>query len=194
MGKKEKIIFLILIVMIVIVTLIVFSIKTLKKNSNNEANIVSNNSGSANIKNNDRSNGNTNTSQNFISYKDVNKNEINLNEVDFENSDYIFYHEEQAAEVPYSREHLNNYKFNIENVPENVLNLIADRNEFYLTIKEFIYKNGLVSTTKAEYVKYDFNQEENNIVIYFNLNDILSTKLKTKVNLNNNSIEVSIMK
>lgn len=89
------------------------------------------------------------------------------------------------AGVEYSTDHLKNFEFKVINVDNKVKNLIPQYDMFTFKMKEYLYLNGLVQASTAEFV--DFESNDNNIIIKFKLNNPKQTIVTAKINLQDNT-------
>ena len=120
--------------------------------------------------------GNVNISNMNIVQENITSNDVQLDDnetgeenIDYDNTDYIFEHEEETGEENYTREHLKEFNFNIDNIPSDITQYINNMEEFNNRIKEYVYLNGLVDASYAKYDKYEINDGE--ILIIYNLNN-----------------------
>lgn len=85
------------------------------------------------------------------------------------------------AGVEYSTNHLKNYEFQVINVDIHVKNIIPEYDTFTLKMKEYLYLNGLVQASVAEFL--DFKRDNTNIILTFKLNNPKRTIVTAKINL-----------
>ena len=138
----------------------------------------------------------TNSSQNEVNSEtntnsNITNNTSSSNQIDYASSDYIFYHEDETGNVQYNREQLNNFEFEITNIPDVVKSYIDDMNEFTLVVKEYVYKNGLITATVADFERYQVQQENNRLGVILKLNNESENKLLVIVNINMQTMIVS---
>ncbi len=126
---------------------------------------------------------------NEVENNEVGNNEVNSNEIDYNDTDYLFYNEDESGDGKYSREQLNNFDFEIDDIPEEIKNYIKDKEEFNIKVKEYTYKKGLVDASHATFETYEM-QEENKLLITFELDDEYKTKIFIRININNNSMQI----
>lgn len=172
--RKNRTIISLLIILLTIITLIIlfFIFRLLNlKNTKDENDIATN-----------------------TKISDINNTSTNSNtteEIDYENSDYIFYHEGETGNVKYSREHLDKFEFSINGISDDVLNYIEDVEEFNIEIKEYIYLNGLVKNTSCELTKYEIRENENRIGFLFKLDKDDKIQLLVILDLEDDSLEIT---
>ena len=133
----------------------------------------------------------------------INKNTINntddnrvaLNE-QFNQEFDIFNDAEQQAEIPYRDEYLNNFEFEIKNIPDEILEKIPDKDKFDKEIKKFVYLEGLVRATEANYYDYALAEDiqSNKIAIRFSLNNVEKNLLLVVMNMKTGELDISNMK
>lgn len=88
----------------------------------------------------------------------------------------------QEGGKEYSTDELNNFEFNIINLDNSIKEKI-NYNKFIISLKEYIYINGLVQADKAKYI--NSYEEGNEISILFELNDDKNTNLIAIINISN---------
>lgn len=135
--------------------------------------------------------------------KIINKNSINgttdnvENNIEEFNEKFDIYNDtEQEAEVPYRDEYLDNFDFEIKNIPDEILAKIPNKDNFDKEIKKFVYLKGLVEATEANYYDYAFAEdlESNKIAIRFSLNNVEKNLLLIVLNMKTGELEISNMK
>lgn len=151
----------------------------------NNTNLINNNTNTANQTIDNVINGN------ILNNNSITSGNVTNNQINDEDTNYVFYNEEETATNEYNRERLNNFEFEVIGIPDSVKSYITDINEFNITIKEYVYLHGLVEATSAEFQKYQIQEETNRLGIVLRLNDSNSVSLLVIVNLNDQSIEVS---
>ena len=159
-----KMFIIILCISLVIILLVLYRLVDLKKNNSN---IPENNNKNISIQENLSIN-----------------NEI----IDLENNDYIFYFEDETGNAKYSEEQLDNIEINVD-IPEKILKLILNKEEFYLKIKEYIFLNGLVNSTEIKYQRMEEIKDKSLMKLYFILNNSDKDTFSLVINLNTNNIE-----
>lgn len=158
--KKTKIIgffIFLLIICLVIILLFIANLTILKKNSSNV-----NNYENKNIENENVDNESTTNNNSYING--------------------ILSVEEEVGGVEYSREHLNNFEFELKGITNEISKYIEDSDEFYIQVKEYIYKNGLVDATSAEVQKYEYQESTSRLGIVFKLDNPKEDKIRVIVN------------
>lgn len=100
--------------------------------------------------------------------------------------DEIWNFREGGAE--FTIDELNNITIEITNLDNNIKNKI-NYNKFYTSMKEYIYKNGLIQASKAECI-YS-NQNDNKFTLQFRLNDNNKTILNVIINTDDYNYEFS---
>ena len=108
--------------------------------------------------------------------------------IDCDNTEYIFEHEEETGDEKYTKEQLNNFNFNIDNVPNDISQYIEDSEEFNIKIKEYVYLNGLVDASLAKYAEYEITDDK--ILIIYNLNNQEKTNLYVSINIANKNSQI----
>lgn len=93
------------------------------------------------------------------------------------------------AGVEYSTEHLKNFKFEVINVDSNVKSKIPYYDTFIFKIKEYLYLNGLVQASTAEFVNFESNSTS--MILKFKLNNPKQTIVTAKINLQDNTYTFS---
>ena len=172
MSGRKIIIFLIVLLVILMFIIILTSNKINKENK------YINTSSSNNSRENEQNvNNETNSIENTAT-----------EDIDYNNSDYIFDYEQENGEARYTKETIDSLEFKIEGMPDEVLNYINDINEFEYKVKEYIYLNGLIDASVASYKEYEIMEEENGICITFSLNNENQTIMDVTINLEDNSL------
>lgn len=197
--NKKMVIGSLIVVLIILLIIIVICVKSDNKNLEdaNETNeeILNNVNESALNEVNENTNTdvlkNTNTTTNTNSSKSSNtvENTSTDTENTVEDEDYIFYNEGETGTAQYSRDQLNNFEFNL-NISSEASQYISDYDEFYITIKEYIYKKGLVDADTAEMEKYEYDQSNGRVGIVLKLNNENEDKILAVYFTNNGTTEV----
>lgn len=171
MSKKSTYLKALIILLVIIFVILIFIILNIKKENKTSTEKEKNNVNSA-----------TNNTKNNIE--------------EFNEEFDIFNDTEQQAEVPYSDEQLDNFEFEIKNIPDEILEKIPNKDNFDKEIKKFIYLKGLVKATEANY--YDSalaeDLESNKIAIRFSLNNVEKNLLLIVLNMKTGELEISNMK
>lgn len=100
--------------------------------------------------------------------------------------DEIFEQEESGAE--YTSEELDNIEFELKNLDSNIKEKIK-YNKFELSLKEYIYKKGLIQASYGTYISS--TESENQIIIKIKLNDTKNTTITAIVDTNDYTYEFS---
>ncbi|MBR2705586.1 MAG: hypothetical protein IKG14_00865 [Clostridia bacterium] len=87
---------------------------------------------------------------------------------------------EKGGTVEYSREILNHFDLKIIGTSEIKKKANVDEEKFYIDMKEYLYKNGLVKATEAKYKDYESNNQFT--IISYELNDENRTTVFVKIN------------
>ena len=119
--------------------------------------------------------------------KENTKNEIKTEDTAINNTSYIngiLSVEEEVGGVEYSREYLNNFKFEIKGMTNDISKYINDVDEFFILIKEYVFKNGLVDATYAEVERYEYQESTSRLGIIFKLDNTDEDKIRVIVNPN----------
>ena len=99
-----------------------------------------------------------------------------LNDEDFD--DDIEYVNESGVE--YDSSQLNNFDFQLINIPQEFEDENIDLEAVNIKVKEYLYKKGLVTATIGEVS--DYKSTDNNIQFTVDLNDEKNTKIKITIN------------
>ena len=83
----------------------------------------------------------------------------------------------------YSRKELDNINFEISGINNTLKNKI-NYDEFVINMKEYIYLNGLIQATKAEYL--NSKEKDSEITIQFRLNDNKGTIVTAVIDKDSN--------
>lgn len=94
----------------------------------------------------------------------------------------------QEGGAEYTQDELKNINFEIIDLDNSIINKIK-YDQFIISMKEYIYINGLIQANKAEYISS--RQEDNKITIQFRLNDTNKTIITAIVNINDYTYEFS---
>lgn len=89
----------------------------------------------------------------------------------------------QEGGAEYSRKELDNINFEISGINNTLKNKI-NYDEFVINMKEYIYLNGLIQATKAEYL--NSKEEDSKIAIQFRLNDNKGTIVTAVIDKDSN--------
>lgn len=162
MNWKKLLIFLILFLVFFMIILIITIQNLLKPNEEDEQNNINKTNIISNISSDDT--------------------------IDYNESDYIFEHEEETGDVQYNKEQLNNFEFTIS-MPDEVWEHVPNTEDFNMSMKEYIYLNGLVDATEADFRGYNIQEDTNILTIMFELNNFDKVEFKVEINLNNNQIQ-----
>lgn len=92
---------------------------------------------------------------------------------------------EKGGPVEYTEEILEHFELRITGISEIKKIVNINEEKFTIDMKEYMYKNGLVSATEAKYKEYEINNQF--IVISFELNDKKKTTVFAKINENDNT-------
>ena len=80
------------------------------------------------------------------------------------------------------------FDFEIKDIPDEINKRLENPNEFYLKVKSFAYKKGLVEGSQASVKRYEIN--DNVLKVRFNLNDPDETRIIAIVDLINNKYDL----
>lgn len=181
--KKTRLIGVIIFILIIALTIVLFFIAnlTILKTDNqvDTNNIVSNQI-------NDNVNSvNQNVSVNSTNNTNVNENIQNSvseeNTVNNTDTNDVFYNTEETGTVKYSENQLNNFSFEIKGITDEDLKYINDVDNLNLTVKEYVYKHGLVDATIGEVQKSEYQESTNRLGIILKLNNPNEDKLRVIV-------------
>ena len=92
---------------------------------------------------------------------------------------------EKGGPVEYTNEILEHFELKITGISEIKKIVSINEEKFTMDMKEYMYKNGLVSATQAKYKEYEINNHF--IIISFELNDNKKTTVFAKINENDNT-------
>lgn len=177
--KKTRligVIIFILVIALIIVLFFIANLTILKTDNQVDNNIVSNQ-----IKDNANS-VNQNVSINSTNNTNVNENIQNSvseeNTVNNTDTNDVFYNTEETGTVKYSENQLNNFSFEIKGITDEDLKYINDVDNLNLTVKEYVYKHGLVDATIGEVQKSEYQESTNRLGIILKLNNPNEDKLR----------------
>lgn len=86
------------------------------------------------------------------------------------------------AGVEYDSSQLDNFEFQLTNIPQEFENENIDIEALTMKVKEYLYKKGLITATIGEIIDYENNNE--NIELIIELNDNKNTQIKITINKN----------
>ena len=86
------------------------------------------------------------------------------------------------AGVEYDSSQLDNFEFQLTNIPQEFENENIDIEALTMKVKEYLYKKGLITATIGEIINYENNNE--NIELIIELNDNKNTQIKITINKN----------
>lgn len=183
--KKTRLIGVIIFILVIALTIVLFFIAnlTILKTDNqvDTNNIVSNqindnvNSVNQNVSVNSTNNTNTNVNENI-------QNSVSEeNTVNNTDTNDVFYNTEETGTVKYSENQLNNFSFEIKGITDEDLKYINDVDNLNLTVKEYVYKHGLVDATIGEVQKSEYQESTNRLGIILKLNNPNEDKLRVIV-------------
>lgn len=190
--KKTRLIGVIIFILVIALIIVLFFIAnlTILKTDNqvDVNNIVSNQI-------NDNVNSvNQNVSVNSINNTNVNEDIQNSvseeNTVNNTDTNDVFYNTEETGTVKYSENQLNNFSFEIKGITDEDLKYINDVDNLNLTVKEYVYKHGLVDATIGEVQKSEYQESTNRLGIILKLNNPNEDKLRVIVS-SGNKIDIS---
>lgn len=159
--KKTNIIGILILILLVILLVIILFIANLTLLKEKDENEVINENSNNIIEN---STENTNSSDNFSANNNVAKSVVPATVDDF--------------------------NFEVKGITPEISKYIENIEDFKKSIKEFVYKYGMVDATFAEVQKYEYQESTNRLGIIFKLNDPAGDKLRVIVDSNG---EVSIL-
>lgn len=136
-----------------------------------------------------------NNEENII-IKDANNDLINYNQIDINNigSDSpipIEIDEANPDKIDYEGQ-IKRIKLSISNVSNEYQEYIKDKESFAYTIKKYFYENGLLDGNIISLIKCEI--QNNEMIMYFKLNNNSSTIIKVVYNFDQNSTKVSEQK
>lgn len=192
--KKTRLIGVIIFILIIALTIVLFFIAnlTILKTDNqvDANNIVSNqindNVNSVNQNVSVNSTNNTNASVN----ENIQNSVSEENTVNNTDTNDVFYNTEETGTVKYSENQLNNFSFEIKGITDEDLKYINDVDNLNLTVKEYVYKHGLVDATIGEVQKSEYQESTNRLGIILKLNNPNEDKLRVIVS-SGNKIDIS---
>ena len=137
---------------------------------------------------------NQNVSVNSINNTNVNEDIQNSvseeNTVNNTDTNDVFYNTEETGNAKYSDSQLNNFSFEIKGISDEDLKYINDVDNLNLTVKEYVYKHGLVDATIGEVQKSEYQESTNRLGIILKLNNPNEDKLRVIVS-SGNKIDIS---
>lgn len=86
------------------------------------------------------------------------------------------------AGVEYDSSQLDNFEFQLTNIPQEFENENIDIEALTMKVKEYLYKKGLITATIGEIIDYENNNE--NIELIIELNDNKNSQIKITINKN----------
>ena len=86
------------------------------------------------------------------------------------------------AGVEYDSSQLDNFEFQLTNIPQEFENENIDIEALTMKVKEYLYKKGLITATIGEIINYENNNE--NIELIIELNDNKNSQIKITINKN----------
>lgn len=107
----------------------------------------------------------------------------------YNDSAYIFFNESKV--VKYDNSQLDNIEFTVTNIPNEAINYVINIESVKKQIKKYVYLNGLVDSTIANYKTHQIQEENGKIAILFELNNKKKTQLVVIVNKKNNLVEIN---
>lgn len=176
--KTKVVIKVLLFIFILLLIIIIYNIiNIIVKKNNNDENININ----YNIQNS------TNTT---LETEEILESEgVAQPEDGYNNSDYIYYNEQEVIE--YNNSQLDNINFNIVDIPNEISDYVINIESVKKQIKKYIYLNGLIDSTIANYKTHQISEENDKIAILFELNNKKKTQIIVKVNKKDNLVEIS---
>ncbi len=192
--KKTRligVIIFILVIALIIVLFFIANLTILKTDNQVDANNIVSNQINDNV-----NSVNQNVSVNSTNNTNASVNENIQNSVSEENTvnntdtNDVFYNTEETGTVKYSENQLNNFSFEIKGITDEDLKYINDVDNLNLTVKEYVYKHGLVDATIGEVQKSEYQESTNRLGIILKLNNPNEDKLRVIVS-SGNKIDIS---
>lgn len=190
--KKTRligVIIFILVIALIIVLFFIANLTILKTDNQVDANNIVSNQINDNV-----NSVNQNVSVNSINNTNVNEDIQNSvseeNTVNNTDTNDVFYNTEETGTVKYSENQLNNFSFEIKGITDEDLKYIKDVDNLNLTVKEYVYKHGLVDATIGEVQKSEYQESTNRLGIILKLNNPNEDKLRVIVS-SGNKIDIS---
>jgi hypothetical protein len=190
--KKTRligVIIFILVIALIIVLFFIANLTILKTDNQVDANNIVSNQINDNV-----NSVNQNVSVNSINNTNVNEDIQNSvseeNTVNNTDTNDVFYNTEETGTVKYSENQLNNFSFEIKGITDEDLKYINDVDNLNLTVKEYVYKHGLVDATIGEVQKSEYQESTNRLGIILKLNNPNEDKLRVIVS-SGNKIDIS---
>ena len=183
--KKTRligVIIFILVIALIIVLFFIANLTILKTDNQVDANNIVSNQINDNV-----NSVNQNVSVNSTNNTNASVNENIQNSVSEENTvnntdtNDVFYNTEETGTVKYSENQLNNFSFEIKGITDEDLKYINDIDNLKLTVKEYVYKHGLVDATIGEVQKSEYQESTNRLGIILKLNNSNEDKLRVIV-------------
>ena len=190
--KKTRligVIIFILVIALIIVLFFIANLTILKTDNQVDANNIVSNQINDNV-----NSVNQNVSVNSINNTNVNEDIQNSvseeNTVNNTDTNDVFYNTEETGNAKYSDSQLNNFSFEIKGISDEDLKYINDVDNLNLTVKEYVYKHGLVDATIGEVQKSEYQESTNRLGIILKLNNPNEDKLRVIVS-SGNKIDIS---
>ena len=190
--KKTRLIGVIIFILVIALIIVLFFIANLiilKTDNQVDANNIVSNQINDNV-----NSVNQNVSVNSINNTNVNEDIQNSvseeNTVNNTDTNDVFYNTEETGTVKYSENQLNNFSFEIKGITDEDLKYINDVDNLNLTVKEYVYKHGLVDATIGEVQKSEYQESTNRLGIILKLNNPNEDKLRVIVS-SGNKIDIS---
>lgn len=190
--KKTRligVIIFILVIALIIVLFFIANLTILKTDNQVDANNIVSNQINDNV-----NSVNQNVSVNSINNTNVNEDIQNSvseeNTVNNTDTNDVFYNTEETGNAKYSDSQLNNFSFEIKGITDEDLKYINDVDNLNLTVKEYVYKHGLVDATIGEVQKSEYQESTNRLGIILKLNNPNEDKLRVIVS-SGNKIDIS---
>ena len=179
MTKKGIVIGLIILCSILLVVL-VYILATFS-NKDNLENDIANSTIINSIKNN-------NTVNNTNNNVDLNNENISQNLINQNTTENVIKEENKEENT----EEIKNIKISILNTPNDILDKIANKDDFAYSLKEFVYINQRTDITQFEYVHSI--RLNNKYILYYRANDKIKSYIEVVYNLTTNKTTAEIAK
>ena len=108
----------------------------------------------------------------------------------YDNDDFYMEVTEENVILEDVRPYITSINFETVDIPAEVLQHIQNKQEFDITIKKYIYRNGLIDASKGHLEEYEIDKENGYIQMYFKLNNPEEKVIILFLDYNENIIEI----
>ena len=107
-----------------------------------------------------------------------------------EGEEEVIENEYPSGGAEYNPEQLNNLDINVTDIPQEIKEKVNEK-DLITSIKEYMFKNGLVDATIAKYDNHRIDETQKQIKVRFILNNDDNNVLYVIINLNTNEIKIT---